>query len=139
MKDLFSQVRDPNQIRGRDRRLIIAKNKKSKIGIRYVAPNGKVFFIEPNGYPIGGPKVFSRWPIEKGLASGEPTHYFGDGYVCLGKYLNNRELYEICYLIDAWARAFEKYLATGSFPDDPLKSFGLDRKRKRGLISSLFG
>jgi len=139
MKDFFSQLRDPNQVRGRERRLVIAKNKRNKIGIRYVVPNGKVFFIEPNGYPYGEPKAYSRWPIEKGLAGGHSTHYLGNGYVCLGSNLRSLELYEICYLIDAWARGFEKYLATGSFPDDPLKSFGLDRKKKRGLISSLFG
>jgi len=92
-------------------------------GIRYVVPNGKTFFINPNGYPHGDPKVWSKWPIEKRLSSGHSTHYFGDGYICYASDPNRLELYEILYLIDGWARAYERYLNGEPFAPNAKTAF----------------
>ena len=139
MKDLITQARDSAQVRRRDVRAVRSKN--GKVGLRYVAPNGKCFFIEPNGYPAGDPNIYSKWPIEQRLRSGHSTHYYGSGYVCVGKNLRRFELYEIFYLIDAWCRGFEKYLQGKRFPARPSESFGFarGRNRPRSLWEQLFG
>ena len=131
MRDLLTQAKDPEQTR--NRYVGIVRSSSNQLGIKTSTPNGKTFIIEPNGYPYGEPKVWSRWPIDKGLSSGESTHYFGDGYVCLGHDLDRLELYELLYLIDAWARGFEQYLKTGSFPGTSAEAFGRNKKHSSGF------
>jgi len=137
VRDLITQAGDYGQVRRRDVRVV--RNRNGQVGLRYVVPNGRIFFIEPNGYPHNNPKIYSKWPVEKGLSSGHSTHYYGSGNVCIGNDLSRFELYEILYLIDAWSKGFEKYLQTGTFPDRPSKAFGLRRNRRpKGFFESLF-
>ena len=121
MRDLFLQAEDPDQTRGRN--VVLVKNRRGALALRTTAQNGSDFFIEPNGYPYGEPLVWSRWPIEHGLPAGHSTHYFGDGYVCLGPGLAGLELFEILYRVDGWAKGLEQYLLTGRFPPDASAAF----------------
>ena len=138
MRDLISQAKDPEQIKRRGHQVKLVRFRSGKIGIRYVAPNGKVFFIDPNGYPYGDPIIWSKWPLDIRLKSGHATHYYGDGHCCIGGNLNKLELYQILYMIDAWARGLELYLSGRSFPSTPEEAFGLKRRGKsRGIWSFL--
>ncbi len=138
MKDMITQARDSGQTRCRNVQVV---RRDGVVGLRYIAPNGKPFFIDPNGYPYSEPRIWSKWPINERLPSGHSTHYYGDGYVCIGTGLCRLELYEILYLIDGWARGFEKYLRSGRFPRRPSEAFGLRTPRRAapGILERLFG
>ena len=137
MDKLIDQANNREQTQGRN--VAIVRRSDGTVGIRYTAPNRKKFFIDPAGYDYGGdPKVWSKWPIDKNLSSGEERHYFGQGYICLGYSLGRAELSEILFLIDAWARGFERYLDTGVFPTRPSEAFGKPPRRKKGFFQWLF-
>jgi len=127
MNELIRQAQDPEQVRGRERQVRVVRSRSGTLGIRYLTPNGRDFFINPNGYPYGDPKVWSKWPKDRGLQTGHTTHYFGNGYICYATDPNRLDLYEILFLIDAWTRAFERYLNGEPFAPNAREAF----KRRR--------
>jgi len=132
MRDLITQAGDYEQVRRRDVRLV--RNRNGQVGLRYVAPNGRIFFIEPNGYPQNIPKIFSKWPVEMKINSGHSTHYYGNGYIDAGINLTEVELGEILDHIDIWSKGFEKYLGTERGSDRQSEALSLKQKICTGKL-----
>ena len=123
MRNLIKQAQDRKQIKGREKRIKIARRKDGLIGIRYIAPNNEVFFIDPRDYPFENPEVYSDWPKEINHPTGTDTHYHGNGRICLCTNLRKMELFEILFQIDGWARGLELYQKGYKFPKNPKDTF----------------
>ena len=120
MENLFRQARDRRQTQGRDVKTVRGPRGTA---LRYRLPDGREFFIEPNGYPCGDPEIYSQWAREIGLPAGHKSHHFGDGWCCVGEKLSQLELYQILYQIDAWTKGAEIWKRTRRFPADPVAAF----------------
>lgn len=118
MQDLIRQAQDPTEIRGREGQVSIIRFRSGDPGIRYVTHQKQFLIAVKNGSPC----VHSNWPVEHNLPAGHATHYFGNGNVCVGRDLDV-PLHALLHMIDGWACAFQVYLKTGTFPDDPRESF----------------
>lgn len=120
MNRLIRQAFEPDQIRGREERVRVNRDKKK---IAYKAPNGMVFFIDTRPVEEGGePKVYTDEAELYGPA--HKTHTLGEGRVCLAESLRGWDLTRILFQCDSWARGYEIYQRTGLFPADPRETFG---------------
>lgn len=136
MNKLMEQIRDPDQIRGRESRIRINWEKNI---IAYRTPNGMIFKIYTQPTESGGEAVV-RNKQAKSLPSGSTAHHYGGGHVCLAHNLRGWDLTRILFQIDSWARGYEIYKKTGSFPDSPKDTFSgeLPRPSLKARLLNLF-
>lgn len=139
MNRLMRQAYEPDQIRGRESRVRVNRANKK---IAYKAPNGMVFFIDTRPVEEGGEPIVRTHDAEIYSAS-HKTHTLGSGRVCLAESLRGWDLTRILFQCDSWARGYEIYQRTGSFPDDPRQSFSttapaIETNRSRSLLKWLF-
>lgn len=134
MNRLMNQVFEADQIRGREARLRIDRANQK---IAYKAPNGMVFFIDTRPVEEGGEPIISTKEAEL-YSAGHSTHTLGSGRVCLAGSLRGWDLTRILFQCDSWARGYEIYQATGTFPDNPRQVFTSRGARPRSLIARLF-
>lgn len=140
MNLLMKQTSEPDQIRGRESRIRVNREKRK---IAYTAPNGMVFFIDTRPTEEGGEPIVSTPDAELYSAS-HKTHTLGGGRVCLASSLRGWDLTRILFQCDSWARGFELYKKTGEFPADPLEAFSptvrrLKASRPKSFLDSIFG
>jgi len=134
--DLLAQACEYEQTRGRSVHVV-----RSQCGtaIRTVTPNGEKFFIEI-GYPT---LVYSPWIHQLDVPASHESHCRGRGYVCLRDGgIDDLDLWQILWLIDAWAKGFTDYQRTGVFPASPREAFGAGPSRARqssGFLDWLLG
>ena len=123
---LVRQLHDRSQVKGRTDKLSLVQKPSGVTAIRYRAPNGIVFFIEPRRHPYGEPAVWCR--EAKQFPASQKTHTFGEGYVCLGHGLMRWDLTRILVYCDGWAAGYDAYRRTGKFPPNPYKGLRSARR-----------
>ncbi|MBN2374488.1 hypothetical protein JXL19_11945 [bacterium] len=140
MNRLMRQAFEPGQIRGRESRIRVDRNKQK---IAYKAPNGMIFFIDTQYVEAGGEPIVST-PEAEICGASHKTHTYGGGRVCLASTIRDWELTQILFQCDSWARGYEIYQRTGEFPKDPRQSFCTRARQKakgcsNSLLRFLFG
>ena len=138
MNKLMQQVKQPDQIRGRESRLKVDWAHRK---IAYKAPNEMVFIIDTKPTETGGePIVLNQ--VAKSLGISHRTHSLGDGRVCLADNLRGWDLTKILLQCDSWACGYEIYKKTGTFPSSPKAAFRRtphsNNKEKPSLLARLF-
>ena len=134
MNRLMKQALESDQIRGRESRIRIDREKKK---IAYKAPNGMVFYIDTRLVDEGGePEVLT--PEAELYSAAHKTHTLGDGRVCLANSLRGWDLTRILFQCDSWARGYEIYKQTGRFPEDPRHSFSRTARQQESTDPKSF-
>ena len=120
MNKLMRQTQDPEQIKGRESRIRIHREKRI---IAYQAPNRLVFKIHTRPTESGGEvKVMNK--EAQSLPVGGEAHHYGRGHVCLAhKSMRGWDLFRILFQCDSWAKGYETYKETGYFPSSPKTAF----------------
>lgn len=134
MNRLMNQVFEPEQIRGREPRIRVDRTNRK---IAYKAPNGMVFFIDTRPTEEGGEPIVRTEEAEL-YSAGHSTHTLGSGRVCLASSLRGWDLTRILFQCDSWARGYEIYKATGSFPNSPREAFARGQQRPKSFLERLF-
>lgn len=126
MNRLMQQVNQPDQIRGRESRVRVDRARRK---IAYKAQNGMEFIIDTKPTETGGNAVVENKLVKRFSAS-HSRHTLGNGRVCLANNLRGWDLTRILFQCDSWARGYEIYKKTGTFPDSPKQVFSKSSHRQ---------
>lgn len=133
MNRLMRQAFDLEQTRGRTSLIRINRDREM---ILYKTKSGILFKIDTSPTESGGEAIVKTKEAAR-FGADHSTHTLGGGRVCLARSLRGWDLTRILFQCDSWARGYEIYKKTGSFPDSPKKVFSRKRFSKRNRFMSM--
>ena len=123
MNNLMRQLRDPRQIKNRERNLsadwynrMIQFDRSFKCweGTRYVWIK-PMFYIDTKPTEWGDDPIVTSPYVNRYSALGHTNHLYSDHRLCLGHGLRNWDLFELLRQIEKWFGGFYEWTKTGVF------------------------